>query len=106
MAGIASHSSRARHLASLLSLATPAPEVFMSTVPTEKPLHSLEEWDDFLEGRYKEGRNKEEFRVYDAQAQPGVAEFYRLNHENQTVEYVLAKELEYFSLQKGLKTVW
>ena len=78
----------------------------MSTVPTEKTLHSLEEWDDFLEGRYKEGRSKEEFRVYDAQAQPGVAEFYRLNHENQTVDYVLAKEQEYFSLRKGKKTVW
>jgi len=78
----------------------------MSTVPTEKTLHSLEEWDDFLEGRYKEGRSKEEFRVYDAQAQPGVAEFYRLNHENQTVDYVLSKEKEYFSLKKGKKTVW
>lgn len=78
----------------------------MSTVPAEKTLHSLEEWDDFLEGRYKEGRSKEEFRVYDAQAQPGVAEFYRLNHENQTVDYVLAKEREYFSLNKGKKTVW
>ncbi len=73
----------------------------MSTVPTEKTLHSLEDWDDFLEGRYKEGRSQEEFRVYDAQAQPGVAEFYRLNHENQTVDYVLGKEKEYFSLQKG-----
>jgi inositol oxygenase len=78
----------------------------MSTAPTEKTLHSLEEWDDFLEGRYKEGRSQEEFRVYDAQAQPGVAEFYRLNHENQTVDYVLGKEKEYFSLQKGKKTIW
>ena len=78
----------------------------MSTVPAEKPLHNLEQWDDFLEGRYKEGRNQEEFRVYDAQAQPGVAEFYRLNHENQTLAYVLGKEKEYFSLRKGKKTVW
>jgi len=78
----------------------------MSTVPAEKPLHHLEDWDDFLEGRYKEGRSQEEFRVYDAQAQPGVAEFYRLNHENQTVGYVLAKEKEYFGLQKGKKTIW
>jgi inositol oxygenase len=70
------------------------------------PLHDLEEWDEFLEGRYKEGRSKEEFRVYDATAQPGVAEFYRLNHENQTVDYVLGKEKEYFSLKKGKKTVW
>jgi inositol oxygenase len=78
----------------------------MSTVPSEKPLHNLEQWDDFLEGRYKEGRSQDEFRVYDAQAQPGVAEFYRLNHENQTLGYVLRKEKEYFGLKKGKKTVW
>ena len=78
----------------------------MSTLHAQDTLHSLEDWDDFLEGRYKEGRSKEEFRVYDAQAQPGVAEFYRLNHENQTVDYVLSKEKEYFSLRKGKKTVW
>ena len=56
------------------------------------PLQSLEQWDEFLEGRYKEGKSKEEFRQYDASANPGVAEFYRLNHEHQTVDYVLAKE--------------
>ena len=69
-------------------------------------LHDLEEWDDFLEGRYKEGSSEEEFRLYDATAQPGVAEFYRLNHENQTVDYVLGKEKEYFGLNKGKKTIW
>ncbi len=77
-----------------------------STVSTEQTLHSLEDWDEFLEGRYKEGRSQEQFRVYDAEAQPGVAEFYRLNHENQTVAYVLSKEKEYFCLKKGKKTVW
>ncbi len=77
-----------------------------STTSATAPLHDLEDWDEFLEGRYKEGRSQEEFRVYDATAQPGVAEFYRLNHENQTVDYVLAKEKEYFSLKKGKKTVW
>ena len=33
---------------------------------TTEPLHDLEQWDEFLEGRYKEGRNQEEFRIYDA----------------------------------------
>jgi inositol oxygenase len=76
------------------------------SVALHQPLSNLDQWDDFVEGRYREGRSKEQFRVYDAQAQPGVAEFYRLNHENQTVDYVLAKEREYFSLQKGKKTIW
>lgn len=44
--------------------------------------------------------------MYDAAATPGVADFYRLNHENQTLDYVLGKEETYFSLQKGEKTVW
>jgi inositol oxygenase len=70
------------------------------------PLTSLDQWDDFVEGRYREGKSTEEFRQYDKAAQPGVAEFYRLNHENQTVAFVLEKEKEYYSLQKGMKTVW
>ena len=70
------------------------------------PMESLEDWDDFLEGRYKEGKSQEEFRQYDATATSGVAEFYRLNHEHQTVDYVLGKEKEYFGLQKGKKTIW
>ena len=56
--------------------------------------------------RYQEGKSQEEFRQYDAQTPPRVAEFYRQNHENMTVEYVLAKEAEYFSLNKGQKTIW
>jgi len=66
----------------------------------------MEEWDEFLKGRYKEGKSEEEFRVYDAAANPGVAEFYRLNHENQTLDYVLAKERQYFGLDKGDKSIW
>ena len=68
-----------------------------------QPLAALDQWDDFVEGRYKEGKSKEEFRVYDAEALPGVAEFYRLNHENQTVAYVLSKEEQYFGLTRGMK---
>ena len=77
-----------------------------ATIHTTQPLAQLDQWDDFVEGRYKEGKSQEEFRVYDAAATPAVAEFYRLNHEGQTVEYVLGKEKEYFGLKKGMKTVW
>jgi len=73
--------------------------------PTE-PLEQLEEWDEFIGGRYREGKSEAEFRVYDAAATPGVAEFYRLNHEGQTVEFVLEKEKEYYGLTKGKKTIW
>src|ERR1700678_145567 len=77
-----------------------------SVVVPSQPLKDLDQWDDFVEGRYKEGKSEEEFRVYDATATPGVAEFYRLNHENMTVDYVVAKEEQYFTLRKGQKTVW
>ena len=76
------------------------------TIQSAKPLENLDQWDEFVEGRYLEGKSDTEFRQYDAQANPGVAEFYRLNHQYQTVDYVKSKEKEYFGLKKGKKTVW
>ncbi len=35
-----------------------------------------------------------------------MAEFYRINHEQQTVAYVLGKEKEYFGLTRGKKNIW
>ena len=43
----------------------------MSQVAANHPLKDLDQWDDFLEGRYKEGKSEEEFRQYDATAHPG-----------------------------------
>ncbi|HEU5351933.1 MAG TPA: hypothetical protein VFU55_10080 [Terracidiphilus sp.] len=48
-----------------------------------QPLETLDQRDDFVEDRYREGKSKEEFRVYDAATTPSVAELYRLNHERQ-----------------------
>jgi inositol oxygenase len=76
------------------------------STPQQNPLGDLDQWDEFLAGRYKEGKSQSEFRQYDAAANPGVAEFYRLNHHYQTYEYVLAKEKEYFSLKRGKKSIW
>ena len=42
------------------------------TVVPNQPLQNLDQWDDFLEGRYKEGKREEEFHQYDATATPGV----------------------------------
>ena len=78
----------------------------MSASVPSQPLSQLEDWDEFLEGRYQEGKSDSEFRQYDAEANPGVAEFYRINHQMQTVDYVLGKEKHYFGLTRGLKTVW
>jgi inositol oxygenase len=80
--------------------------VATSPKPSESPLPKLDDWDEFLEGRYKEGKAESEFRQYDSNADPGVAEFYRLNHEKQTVAYALGKEKEYFGLNRAKKSIW
>ncbi len=63
-------------------MARPVEEHCMSaTVPgSANPLPNLDQWEDFLEGRYREGKSESEFRQYDAGANPGVAEFYATNH--------------------------
>src|SRR5580698_1113584 len=78
----------------------------MRSAIEENPLAQLDDWDDYVTSRYKEGKDLSEFRVYDAEANPGVAEFYRLNHANQTLDFVLGKKKQYLGLNKGEKTVW
>jgi inositol oxygenase len=63
-------------------------------------------WSDFVAGRYCEGKSEAEFRNYDATAVPAVAEFYKTNHQLQTLEFVLAKEKQHFALNKGDMSVW
>jgi inositol oxygenase len=72
----------------------------------QEPLKHIDQWDDFVAGRYREGKAQEEFRNYDEQANPSVAEFYRLNHANQTLDFVLKKEKEFGSLKRGRKSIW
>lgn len=72
----------------------------------QEPLKNIEEWDDYVAGRYRQGKDQSEFRVYDEQANPSVAEFYRLNHTNQTLDFVLQKEKEYGALNRGHKSIW
>jgi inositol oxygenase len=73
---------------------------------TAQPLENLEQWDDFVASRYREGKSQDEFRQYKPEANPGVAEFYRQNHAGQTVEFVAAKRAEYLQFQKGKKSIW
>ena len=46
-----------------------------------------------------------EFRDY-ANAEPRVAEFYRLNHTHQTLDFVLDKKRDYLALKRRTMTVW
>jgi inositol oxygenase len=86
-----------------------------------QPLERLEEWEDFLQQRYPENQSpsaikpsvgtdplkqKEAFRNYEADARPTVREFYRLNHQNQTYEFGLAKRKEFLGLNRMQLGIW
>jgi inositol oxygenase len=78
----------------------------MTVLETHKSLEIEDKWEDFLAGRYKEGKDESEYRVYDEKSDPAVAAFYKENHQKQTVEFVLAKEKEYYALEKGERSIW
>jgi inositol oxygenase len=67
---------------------------------------NLEQWDDFVADRYDPNRKQEDFRKFDDSAPAGVREFYRLNHSQQTREFVQQKKRQYCGKQKGEMGIW
>ena len=59
------------------------------------PLQSLDEWEDDVLERYPDpetvNKSREEFRNYEAPVRDTVKEFYRLNHQYQTYDFVKEK---------------
>ena len=55
------------------------------------PLSGLDEWEDFVLDRYPQPEQESTFRDYGQNVRPGVREFYRLNHTNQTLDFVCAE---------------
>ena len=72
----------------------------------QAPLESLEQWDDAVRDRYDPDKKKEEFRVYDDQTPPVVVEFYRQNHQFQTLDSVLGREAKFGGLSRGQMGIW
>ncbi len=72
------------------------------------PLVSLDEWEDDLLKRYPEPSTvaAAKFRDYAKEARPSVKEFYRLNHQYQTVDFVRSKREQYLSLSKRRMSIW
>jgi inositol oxygenase len=76
------------------------------------PLKSLDEWEDDLLRRYPDPetitqeKTVEEYRNYDNPARDSVREFYRLNHQYQTFDFVQQKEKEFLSFDKKEMPVW
>ena len=73
---------------------------------TTEPLQSLDQWDEFVQDRYRPDRKPEEFRQYTDETPNRVREFYRLNHTHQTRDFVLAKQREYLPLKKRTMSIW
>lgn len=71
------------------------------------PLESLDEWEDDLLRRYPQNdKGTDEFRNYEAEARPSVREFYKLNHQLQTFQFVQEKREQYLGLNKTRMGIW
>jgi len=86
--------------------------MYMSTAtakPADQPLEHLHDWEEFVEGQlYPEPdqKQKEDYRNYDNPARDTVREFYRLNHVNQTYDFVQQKRAEFLPLRKREMTIY
>jgi inositol oxygenase len=84
---------------------------------SSQPLTALDQWEDFLVERYPEPpqddlsavgttKPKKQFRDYRAEVRPSVKEFYRLNHANQTLDFVLSRKRRFLRLNRERMTIW
>ena len=55
---------------------------------------------------FKDQKKPEQFRNYESAARSSVRELYRLNHTNQTLDFVLAKKKQFLSLDKCEMGIW
>jgi inositol oxygenase len=70
------------------------------------PFDAFEPWEEHVRSRYQPERQKEEFRVFNESAPPVVIDFYRQNHTQQTLAFVLGKKKEYCRLDKTRMGIW
>jgi inositol oxygenase len=84
----------------------------MTAPANQGPLESLDEWEDDLLERYPDaeaiaaGRDTQAYRNYETNLKDTVREFYRLQHINQTYDFVMQKKAEYLKFDRAEMTVW
>lgn len=71
----------------------------------DRPLKNVEEWDDYVKERYRPDKAEDEFRDYDGASQ-AVKEFYRQNHECQTLEAARTKHEQYVPMHHESCSMW
>jgi inositol oxygenase len=75
------------------------------------PMHDVDDWENDLLSRYpnpqESKKTKEEFRNYvDSDREAGVREFYRLNHQFQTYDFVTEKEKDFLKFDRREMSLW
>lgn len=75
------------------------------------PMKNVDDWEENLLSRYpnpsETKKEQEEFRNYiDSERRETVREFYRLNHEFQTYDFVCSKEKEFLKFDKKEMSIW
>src|SRR5688572_238601 len=72
-----------------------------------------DDWEEDLLRRYPDPSEQpsppadaEEFRNYESNTRPGVREFYRQNHAQQTVDFVRSMRAKYLPLRHKRMGVW
>lgn len=75
------------------------------------PMDNIDDWEENLKERYPDPetpiKEKEEFRNYvDSERLETVREFYRINHEFQTYDFVCKKEKEFLKFDKKELSLW
>ncbi len=76
------------------------------------PLSNLDEWEDDVLQRYPDpgsiaqGKTTAEYRNYEAPVRDTVREFYRLNHQYQSYDFVLQKRADFLQFNKKQMPVW
>ena len=76
------------------------------------PLSSLDVWEEDLLERYPDpesiatAKATEEYRNYETPGRDSVREFYRLNHQYQTFDFVQQKKADFLSFDKKEMSVW
>lgn len=86
-----------------------------TATPPSTPLASLEDWEDFLKDTYPPEdseflknikQEQSQFRDYRKEARPSVKEFYRINHQYQTLAFVREKKKEFLSFSRKEMGIW
>jgi inositol oxygenase len=79
----------------------------MTPDPANQPLEDLDHWEEDLVRRYPEpDKPHDRFRDYENTTRPSVREFYRLNHQFQSVDFVREKRAHYLPLRTKRMGIW